>query len=76
MERVVPKPAKPLDSERSRHMSSQQERPAVGWAAEQRLRLVLDSVSDGIIDVDGEGRAALEVWRADTAAWSRVHGGA
>jgi orotate phosphoribosyltransferase len=26
--------------------------------------------------VDGEGRAALEVWQADTAAWSRLHGGA
>jgi PAS domain S-box-containing protein len=32
-------------------------RPAAAWAAEQRLRLVLDSVRDGIIGVDGEGRA-------------------
>jgi PAS domain S-box-containing protein len=38
-------------------MSGRQERPVAAWAAEQRLQLVLDSVSDGIIGVDGEGRA-------------------
>ncbi len=61
MKRAVPHKTKPHGIERSR-FTAELEKPTGGptaavRVAEQRLRFVLDSVSEGIIGVDGEGRA-------------------